>query len=84
LAYAIVEIPPNATAFLVLTFLGGNLQFSFRLACKAIFLGIKNREVHPDDLGILVPFHPLSALVPSTDTAMRVEHKDGIVLNRVR
>src|SRR5271163_442415 len=61
----------------------GNLEFALRLAGVDVLLGIKTGEVFADYFGSFVALDALSSSVPGADTAVGLEHEDGIVMHRL-
>jgi hypothetical protein len=61
----------------------GRLQHPRRHADGAVFRRVETREMLADDFVGGIAFEPLSARIPTHDHAARVEHVDGVILDRL-
>src|SRR5262245_4709697 len=68
-------------ALFIAPFVRRNLLDALRLSALDILRRVENRKVAPDDLIRTISFDPLGARVPTDHTSLRVEHKDGIILD---
>jgi len=59
--------------------IGGDVQGALRQPGRPVLLGIKPREMLPDDVLGAIPLHPLGATVPGRHRSGRVEQEDRVI-----
>ncbi len=80
----LAAVTAHAPAFaLVAAFDRRPVQVAFRRPVGAILRRIEVREVAAEDVGGLIALEALGARVPTRHMAGRIEHVDGVVVDRV-
>src|SRR5262249_37074175 len=75
-------VPADLPAALVVAPLGRrNLQDASGLVILDVLRSVEDREIAPYDLGRPIPFNLLCAGCPTRHAPLRVEYKDGVILD---
>src|SRR5262245_9800689 len=75
-------VTADLPAALVVAPLGrSNPQDASGLVILDVLRRVEDREIAPYDLGRPIPLDPLCAGVPTGHTPLRIEHKDGVILD---
>src|SRR5262245_41486347 len=75
-------VPADLPAALLVAPLGRrNPEDALRLVSLDVLTRVKDLKIASDDLICPIPLDPLCSGVPTDHTTLRVEHKNGVILN---